>query len=87
MTLVKPICTAIHRLGGKGRAIAKTLKLLGYWKAVGDDVRNRSRQPDAIVMHAALEVNLPNYARGESRLPMESLPPSLRLAALAASGS
>jgi hypothetical protein len=34
---------------GKGRAIAKTLKLLGYWKAVGSDVRNRSRQPDSMV--------------------------------------
>jgi hypothetical protein len=42
------------------RKVAKTLKLLGYWKAVGDDVRNRSRQSDSMVMHGALEVNLPS---------------------------
>ena len=29
-------------------AIAKALKLLGYWETLGDDVRNRSRQPDSM---------------------------------------
>src|SRR5580698_3232025 len=34
---------------GKDRATAKVLKLLSVWETFGEDVRNRSRQPDSIV--------------------------------------